>query len=463
MDPLIEKVAGFLERDGLFPVGRPVVVAVSGGLDSMVLLRVLHALRSDYCRDLIVAHFNHRLRGRESDADERLVRETVAELGVEYCSERAAPGALQRIRKESVEMASREARHRFLVRTAREVGAKTVALAHHADDQAELFLLRLLRGSGDGLAGMRPAAPSPFDASIRLIRPLLEVSRAELRAFVERRSIPFREDASNHSRAPERNRVRHELLPLLDGMFDRRVSEAILRSREIIAGESDCVEGVAKSWLQAGRRRRFDRLHPAVQRQCLRLRLLESGIVPGFDLIEALRPQAGRWVSVAPDKEVARDEDCRIQERGAGMPTFTAAEWPATLAGPGGEIDLPGRAIRWRIRSIRGAQGAGRPEPGTEMFDADRVGTTITLRHWRRGDRFQPIGMDAPVKLQDWFTNLKIPRAERHRLLLGVGEGGEIFWVEGQRIGERFKLRASTRRRLVWSFSAAEGREFPKK
>jgi tRNA(Ile)-lysidine synthase len=197
----------------LLPERHAVLVAVSGGLDSMVLLHLLAGLAPDHGWRLAVAHFNHRLRGRSSDADERLVRKAADTLGLPFISDAADVRKYASAHKLSIEMAARQLRHGFLARVARKRGIRTIALAHHADDQVELFFLRLLRGAGgEGLAGMKWKNPSPRHPGIQLVRPLLDCTKSELAAWARRERIPFREDASNASLKFQRNRIRHELL-----------------------------------------------------------------------------------------------------------------------------------------------------------------------------------------------------------------------------------------------------------
>src|ERR1051326_458149 len=196
--------------------GQSLLVAVSGGIDSMVLLHVLHRLAPSYSWKLVVAHFNHRLRGRSSDADERLVRASAKRLRLPCVSERADVRTVAEGEGLSIEMAARRLRHDFLARTARARGLRAIALAHHAGDQGELFFLRLLRGARAGrLAGMKWISPSPGDARMTLVRPLLDVPKTALLEFARGEKIRFREDASNESFDAQRNRIRHELLPLL--------------------------------------------------------------------------------------------------------------------------------------------------------------------------------------------------------------------------------------------------------
>jgi len=429
--------------------GQKILVAVSGGLDSMVLLHLLHHLAGAHRWKLTVAHFNHQLRGKAADADEQLVLQTARRLGLKAISARADVAARASAAGISSEMAGRELRHDFLARTARKFRIPTVALAHHADDQVELFFLRLLRGtSGRGLAGMRWIAPSPSDSSIFLIRPLLGQTKDALRAAAQAGGVRFSEDATNASSDIHRNRVRNELLPLLREHYQPRLSERVLRLIELTGAEAEVVTALAERWLAAKRRARFDRLAKAVQRRVIYLQLLPMVPSPDFDLVERLREVAGQPVTVGKGEWVSRDADGLVHKRKLDLSTFDLAQAELRLTFGKGKTQFGRLAIAWEIIPACGAKF--RREPNLEYFDADKVGATVGLRHWKPGDRFQPIGLASPRKLQDLFMDLKVPRNQRHLRVVAATAQGEVFWVEGLRMAERFKLAAETTRRLKW-------------
>ncbi len=448
----------------------------------MVLLHALQALAPKHRWQISVAHFNHHLRGGASDADEHLVRQTAAKLRLKCFAGGADVNNLAARSKLSVEMAARKSRHEFLARTAREQKIPAIALAHHADDQVELFFLRLLRGAGGaGLAGMKGRAPSPADKTLSLIRPLLDFSKAELLAFARARKIRFRDDATNFSTDFLRNRIRHELLPLLRKKYQPAVDKTVLRLMDIVGAEADFVSAAAQrfcrrrgnaaptksgkpqaasgksSALPWGGGGDFENLPPAVQRQVLQQQLTALGLPPEFELIERLRGAPGKRVSVAAGLSVARAAGGTVElreTRAAAEHGFNAGNRQLSLAAGTGEAEFGGKKFRWRIQVQRQfqlpRQRAGEPPKHREFFDADQIGGAIVLRHWRPGDRFQPIGMKSAVKLQDLFVNAKIPAARRRELVLAATAGGEVFWVEGLRLGEKFKLTPQTRRQLVW-------------
>ena len=450
MKTLLESVRDSVGARKLFRAGERILVAVSGGADSVVLLAVLQELAGAHGWKLFVAHFNHQLRGRASDGDERFVKQAAAKLGLPF---QAGRGGVQAFAKEqgiSIEMAARQLRHDFLAQTARRLSCSVIALAHHADDQVELFFLRLLRGAGgEGLAGMKWSSPSPVSRSVRLARPLLEVSKAELLEFAHANKIRFREDATNQSRDILRNRVRHELLPLLRAEFLPALNRTVLRLMELVGADAEVVAALAKDWLaKFPRGGAWRKLALGVQRRVIQLQLQRLKVAADFELVERLRLQPGKLVSAAENQFVVREPSGRLKRVGAENRAFDGAERRLNLKASG--MVLFGRLeVSWEFAE---GQGGDRPKsvPQCEFFDADQVGATVVLRHWRPGDRFQPIGMKTAVKLQDWFTNQKIPATRRRELLLATTVAGEIFWVEGLRIGEVFKLTKATRKMLAW-------------
>jgi tRNA(Ile)-lysidine synthase len=454
---LPEQIGQSLRTRGLLRRGQRLLVAVSGGVDSMALLHLLHRLAPKHGWKLTVSHFNHQLRGRSSDADERLVRQTAKKLGLPFVSGRAEVRQFARAEKFSIEMAARQLRHEFLARTARRLKIPTIALAHHADDQVELFFLRLLRGGGEGLAGMKWRSPSPNDVKVDLVRPFLNVSKAELDGFARENRIPFREDASNVSLDFRRNRIRRELLPRLRKHYSTALDQVVLRTMEILGAESELAGEAALAWLKK-RRPVYEQLPVAVQRRVLQHQLRGREIAPSFDLIEQLREQAGVPVAVGENLAVARDVAGTLHlvrpARVAGRrPGLRQRRLSFRVGGHrSGTVAFAGATIRWRIEQQKAFR---RPKPtaGREFFDADSVGERVVLRHWRAGDRFQPIGMPVAVKLQDLFVNAKMPRERRHEAVVATTAAGALFWVEGLRMGERFKLTAQTVRRLRWKWA----------
>lgn len=524
---LTKRVRDTIQGRQLFSQGQSILVGVSGGMDSMVLLQTLYALAKPNGWKLKVAHLNHRLRERSSDADERLVRRACKELRLPVFVERADVRRLAKREKLSIEMAARKARHEFFARVAAKERISSIALAHHADDQVELFFIRLLRGSGgEGLAGMKWRAPLPIAKGVEIVRPLLGESKAALREDAVAHNIKFREDATNASLDILRNRIRHELLPLLRERYQPALNEVISRLMGIVGEEAELAKAMAEEWMRetvcfdntrqnhgnAGLRtvrspssspsrresvqppkkpskpslagQSFSRLPIAVQRRCLQMQLLAEGVSPDFELIEHLRLKPESAICVegpgTSARSLIRGLDGLVRWRTTGttgtikfndrnrelslLPNVKRGNIQPgdpdrgrrerRLNGPSdsaGKTTFEAVKLCWKVETKAGRELPKR-RTGTEYFDADKVGSKVILRHWRRGDRFQPMGMGKSVKLQDLFVNQKVPQALRHTLLVAESEKGEIFWVEGLRISERFQLTKGTKRRLQWQW-----------
>jgi len=420
----------------------------------MVLLHLLSSLAGRNKWRLSVAHLNHCLRGRSSDADERLVRRTAERLGVRFVSERVDVRHVAKAQKLSLEMAARNARHPFLARTARRLRVSTIALAHHADDQLELFFLRLFRGSGgEGLGGMKWTNPSPADPRIQLCRPLLDQPKAALQAFAAANKIKFREDATNALFDFKRNRIRHELLPLLRKHYEPGLARTIPRLMEIIGAESEFVTSAARDWLSAATPKiDFLKLPLALQRRCIQLQLLRFEIAPTFELVEQLRSKPNCPVNIPNDaRSVLCDSSGKLTLAEMSEIGFERKGRKQLLFLERGQAFFAGARFHWQVR--RGKLPPKHTKtPEKEVFDAEKLGPKAILRHWRPGDRFQPIGMATAVKLQDLFVNAKVPKSQRHRLIIGTTGSGDIFWVEGLRISEKFKLEKTTRVSLIWQW-----------
>jgi tRNA(Ile)-lysidine synthase len=449
--PLVAQTGLEISHRALVNPGETLVLAVSGGRDSMVLLDVLHTLAPSSGTRLVVAHLDHGLRGANSAADARFVGRQASRLGLHFVMEQTDVAALKRSNRLSLEMAARQARHEFLARTARAMDARTVVLGHHRDDQTELFLLRLLRGAGGcGLAGMRWISPSPADRAVRLIRPFLSQTRSALAAYARDRQVPYRRDASNRDLEPLRNRIRQRLLPLLRREYAAAVDNAVWRSMEIVGAEADLASQSAARWLEHPDHAAFEQLHLAVQREAIRSQLWSLGVPADFTLVEELRRFAERPVTAGPALAVTRDISGIVRAIKPAGDRFDPASLELDLTGRAGECVFGELQIHWQRVARRGTPGTRTARHGIEQFDAAKVGNRVLLRHWRPGDRFQPTGMPAPVKLQNLFTNAGIDRARRHQLVVATTASGDLFWVEGLRMAEGFKLDKRSRQRLKW-------------
>ena len=454
MQPLAEKVSELVRTKNLFPGTYKIVVAVSGGIDSMVLLNVL-AQPGLLLRDrLIIAHFNHQLRGEQSDADAAFVEQAASALGLPFELGCADTHVFANESGEGLEAAARELRHSFFTRLAKRLGATTVALAHQADDQVETFFLRLARGAGPrGLSGMAILSLSPVDPDITLVRPMIELWRSEVEAFAVDAGIEFREDESNADTRFFRNKIRHQLLPTLVGQLGASVPRQVAKAMKLAADDADCIDLLAERWLgQADGE--FETLPVAVQRQVVQRQLFALAVEPSFDLVEALRIRLGQAIEVALGKRLQRNESGIVDwAPSAVAPVFSIARREFELLCQAGEVEFGGLNFSWERTSgdLSKWQAFGHAE-NHEVFDANALGQAITLRHWQPGDRFQPIGQFGTAKLQDLFVNQKVPREERHQRIIGEAADGRLFWVEGLRIAEPFKVTEATQEIFILRF-----------
>jgi tRNA(Ile)-lysidine synthase len=443
---MLERVAQNITTHCRIDSGEPVLLAVSGGLDSMVLLEIMSQLAVSHSWKIGVGHVNHNLRGAESDADCAFVRESASKLNLPFFSRSVDVQHFAAENGISIEMAARELRFQALATHAKEFGSNKIALAHHSDDQVELFWMRLLRGNaGEGLRGMKWISDLPIPDEqfqrLKLVRPMLNLSRSEIAEFASSTGVGFREDSTNLTTDYQRNQIRHEVLPTLRN-YQPGLNEITVRLMDVLGSEKDFLRSCANQWLSENRIG-FDSLHIAVQREVIFVQLIKLGVKPNYELVERLRTSPKEIINVSPSRFISRAADGRLNEKLLLKTTFNSGEVEIDLT-RSGELEFAGRRLKWWHSSERGT------ENGVEYFDACRLGNCISIRHWAPGDRMQPIGMTQSVKLQDLFTNAKVPRVKRFHYLLAVSESNEVFWVEGLRISEKFKVTPQTDRVLAW-------------
>jgi len=455
-----------IRRHGMIRPGDRAIVAVSGGPDSVALLALLAKLAPSLNLELHVAHLDHGWRGPASAADAEFVRRLALRLGIAVTVGHVPPGTWKRRarRQSSREARARDLRHAFLIETARSVGAQRIALGHTRDDQAETLLLRLLRGSGGrGLGGIYPVKDGLF------VRPLIETRRREILAYLKRRRLRYRVDATNRDVRLRRNRVRRELIPLLEKRFNPRVVDLLARTSGLLRDDEEVLETLAGEALEkaAGRRApgRLDLrtpairlLPPALQRRVLRRGLAEvRGHLRRITArhIDACRglfeTRSGGAVSL-PDGVTVRQAPGTLRiEMGRKAGSRAVAGPPVeTLCPVPGEVDLPSFGLRLRTRVIPRPSGfdprAGAPD--RVFLDADLVRTPLRVRERRAGDRFTPLGAPGDRKVKSFLIDRKVPVDLRGRIPI-VLSGERIAWVVAQAIDDRFKVTPQTRRILV--------------
>lgn len=442
---LLRWVSRYARRENLFAAGDLVLVAVSGGPDSVALLHLLHRLERDLDLDLGVAHFDHGLRGRQSREEARFVADLAGSLSLPCHLGEGDTRELARRERISLQMAARRLRLRFLQDTCHGHGYHKLALGHTADDQVELFFLRLLRGAGpDGLRGMLPATPEG------LVRPLLAVGKDAILAWLEQESLPYRQDPSNLQRNYLRNRVRLDLLPQMQ-TYNPRLKEAVWRTQALLQEEERLLAPeVSRAFREVGEAPTpdFYRLHlpgflglPAAL-QKLVVRAVLQRILEEYPLSAAQVDAVLDLARAGKSGGLISLGTCRVSRAGGELHIFSRL--PPPLSDPAWLPSSPGRFEAegwcWRLAS-RGRQPTEDRPPGPHIawLDQDRLRFPLQVRHFQPGDRFWPGGAAGPKKLQDFLVDKKIPRWLRPYLPL-VLSGEEIVWVAGLRVAKPVKL-----------------------
>ncbi|MHB8381422.1 MAG: tRNA lysidine(34) synthetase TilS [Candidatus Binataceae bacterium] len=416
-------------------VGRDalILVALSGGADSVAMLHGLIELRNEFGYRLAAAHLNHRIRAAESDRDEAFVRDLCVRLGIDLVVERAAGLAPA---MPNLEEAARDARHDFLRRSAKGVGAAHIALGHHRDDQAETVLLRMLRGAGiAGLGAMDEEGPHG------ILRPMLSLSRADIRAYLRAIGAAFVEDSSNASAALMRNRVRHELLPALEEYVPGVSARLAGLSREMRALDAYVAREAARA-LDAMRTSRgeIDLVRFAALDAALRAPMLRAFIGERVGSLRRIgRAHLDAMIALIldgpPNGEISLPGGWRAvreysQLRLTRKPARIAREFSVPLALDGTTlVEASGYSFD---AVVMAASEARMPRDiDVAVFDLDEIAITgLTVRNFISGDRVRPIGMRGSRKVKDVLIDLKLAREIRSRIPVVVA-GAEVAWIPG--------------------------------
>ncbi len=424
--------------------GECLIVGVSGGVDSMVLLHLVRELSRELPIRVIAAHLNHTLRGKESERDERFVRETCSAWGIPLEAGREDVGALARTGMGSIQMAAREARYAFFRDVLEKRNGRFIVLGHHADDVGETVMLRFLRGTSvHGLGGI-PEQKGP------IIRPLLAFTRREIQSYAQKHQIPFVEDSSNRKMAYLRNRVRHELIPEIERHYQPSLSRHLVRYAayfgEIQSFLEEACQAIFREMVGEDGSidlQGFRQMPRALQRAFLELFLLRNEKIDHplsfqqLDGLLTLIASSGgtRRIELRKGFWAVREYDRLFFTDSPDLPEIRPAVCPVP-----GSVDLREIHNRLEVSLVAKRPMRFRSNLQEATIDGDRLGQELWIRAFRPGDRIEMAGT---VKVKKLFIDAKIPARYRRRIPL-VGSGDDIIWVGGVGVNRRYYVTDKT-------------------
>ncbi|HTY12082.1 MAG TPA: tRNA lysidine(34) synthetase TilS [Bacteroidota bacterium] len=442
---LFERFKRYIQAKKLIAPGSTVLAAVSGGIDSAVLLDLMWELSHEWGLDLAVLHVNHQLRGREADADEKFVGSLAKGYRVQAFIGRVETKKEAARKKISIQEAARDLRYAFFLTKKAELDADAVVTAHNADDNAETMLLNFLRGTGiDGLAGI-PASRSQGS----IVRPLLFASRKEIAEYARGRKLKFREDSSNLTDKYSRNFLRRKVIPKIEERINPSLTASLMSSAAVFRMNAGYLhDQVRNAWKGAVSEKDGEmfflkvemlKQHPFLRQMIVHDVFLKTGIEPSADRIGAvvslLDNEPGTRVDCGNGWK-AENESGRIrlsQMNLAGGFSFVLND----------EGTVENGFFSLSVKKSRNLPNKLGRNSSTEYVDAGKVRFPLCVRSWKEGDSFVPLGMKQKKKVSDLFVDLKIPRTEKRRIPVVESEGN-IVWVAGCRIDDRFKITSTS-------------------
>lgn len=454
-----------LKRSLCLAPDQRILVAVSGGADSVALLHLLRDLAPAMHWHLGVAHMNHGLRGVQSDQDEAFVRGLADSLEVPFHGRRKNVALSARRARVSIEMKAREMRYAFFATVARKGRYDCVALAHTMDDQAETFLLRVMRGAG--MAGLGAMEPATERDGLRMVRPLLDVRKDSLIRYLRDRNAAWREDVSNDDVVYLRNRVRHELLPMMRDRFNPRLVETLAQTARLIREDHEVLHALAQTdWADCrvpGKSGALDvarlrALPPARRRRVVLQWLIAAGVDETHVHYETVERVCALCRSSKGTAEASVQEPLRVVREYDQLSLSRATRRPRReppvrhkLTVPG-VTRIPGAGLKVTTRWTNGfkrpaGEKCGRL-PAEVYLSGAAVGKAgVYLRYWSEGDRFAPAGMKGGKKVQDIFVDEKVPREQRGRVPL-LECRKHIVWIAGYRVARAWSVPSESARSL---------------
>jgi tRNA(Ile)-lysidine synthase len=459
---ITNKVLRTVKESGLISKSDRILVGVSGGTDSTALLLILKALSNELKLHLIAAHMNHKMRGKESDADERFVKNLAKKLGIPFISESFDVPAFAKQNRLNLEDAARRIRYEFFDRAAAKVNANKIAVAHTADDNIETFLMRLVRGTGlKGLEGIPPVRG-------KIIRPLINILRTDLEVYLRSKKIKPRTDRSNFDTKYLRNSIRHQLIPNLK-KYNNNIKEGLLRTIRSVNIDNELIEELSKKAFESLKKEKeaasvtidakaFMSLKPALRAGVIKLCI--EHIKKDIEDISFINIMD--IMDIAGKQRASLDIPGSHVEKKNGKLTFLASrpkgavsrEFLYKLEVPGMvKVKESGLEIESDIFDVKNVSYK-KKDPFRAYLDRDKISGALVVRSRRRGDVFSPLGMKGKKKLQDIFIDEKIDIDDRDKIPV-IEDGKKIVWIAGFRIANDVKIDSGTKKVVELSASRA--------
>lgn len=453
---MIDKVLNTIKTNDMFKVGDKVIVAVSGGPDSICLLHVLYSLRESLGITLVVAHVNHCLRGEEADKDEEYVKEFCKARDIKCFIKREDVHRISKERGISCEMAGRDVRYNFFSELLENVKGQKIAIAHNANDQAETVLMRIMRGTGmEGIIGIRAVRDNIF------VRPIINITRKEIERYCEENKLQPRIDKTNLENIYARNKVRLELIPYIENNFNPDIIEALNRLSQTIKVDNEYINEIAlqtyREYCKRDKNKVIINSEAFSQHEAILTRIIREALkaVRGslynldknhiYDIINIQKGATGKEImlprSLAAlnnygdiELYVANEKDVKDKSK---------SEYILKINNDNNLIDNR-LIVHISIINAKEKSDFNSKDNLVKFFDYDKINGEIKLRYRKNGDKFVPFGMSGSKKLKDLFIDLKIPKDKRDDIPL-ILFGEEIAWIVGYRISDKFKVDKNTK------------------